>query len=118
MHNLTERQILLLKSALSFTVANVDDLIDAHWDELTQTYDSAFQHLNIADDNRDQLAEELRSLLTILQTEADIAPSDDSNLNQNGSTAGDLLKFAGCWTGDDLDQCLQFAIDNRSEAEF
>jgi hypothetical protein len=34
------------------------------------------------------------------------------------SKAGDLLKFAGTWQGDDLEDCLQSVYDNRSEAEF
>ncbi len=35
-----------------------------------------------------------------------------------GSTAGDLLKFAGTWQGDDFEECLQLVYDTRSQAEF
>lgn len=34
------------------------------------------------------------------------------------SKAGDLLKFAHTWQGDDLEYCLQAVYDNRSEAHF
>ena len=71
MHNLTSRQTLLIHLALSFTAANVDELIDAHWDEHTQQYDSSFQPLNLTDDNRDQLGEELRSILASTQATHD-----------------------------------------------
>lgn len=67
MNNPTARQFTLIRLALSFTAANVDDLIEAHWNEQTQKYD----HLNITEDNRDLLGEELRSLLTILQAEVE-----------------------------------------------
>ena len=79
MHNLTSRQILLIHLALSFTAANTDDLIDAHWNEPTQEYDFSFQQLNITDDNRDLLAEELRSLLASIHAELALkARSDDA----------------------------------------
>jgi hypothetical protein len=32
---------------------------------------------------------------------------------QQGSTAKDLLEFAGSWSGDDIRECLQFARDSR-----
>lgn len=32
--------------------------------------------------------------------------------------AGDLLKFAGTWEGNDFEECLQFVKNTRSEAEF
>ena len=35
-----------------------------------------------------------------------------------GSTAGDLLKFAGTWQGDDFEECLQLVYETRSQAEF
>lgn len=34
------------------------------------------------------------------------------------STAGSLLKFAGTWEGDDLQQCLDLAYRTRGPAEF
>gem|GEM_PF-660128 len=35
-----------------------------------------------------------------------------------GSTATDLLKFAGTWQGDDFEECLQSVYDSRLPAEF
>jgi hypothetical protein len=35
-----------------------------------------------------------------------------------GSTAEDLLKFAGTWHGDDFEECLQLVYETRSPAEF
>jgi len=35
-----------------------------------------------------------------------------------GSTAGDLLKFAGTWQGNDFEECLQLVYETRSQAEF
>ncbi len=32
--------------------------------------------------------------------------------------AGDLLKFAWTWEGDDLEECLQFVKETRSQKEF
>lgn len=37
---------------------------------------------------------------------------------KRGMKAGDLLKFAGTWQGDDLEECLQFVKDTRSKTEF
>lgn len=34
------------------------------------------------------------------------------------STARSLLKYAGTWLGDDLEECLQAVYDNRSQAKF
>ncbi|MGD2092283.1 MAG: hypothetical protein PVH61_39310 [Candidatus Aminicenantes bacterium] len=39
----------------------------------------------------------------------------DSNLNKNKSTAKDLLKFAGTWHGDDLEECLEEVYKARGE---
>lgn len=58
---------------------------------------------------------------TQLQLEQPHRRADDPNnpaILWRGSTAGDLLKFAGTWVGDDLDKCLQAVYDNRTEAEF
>lgn len=35
-----------------------------------------------------------------------------------GSTAADLLQFAGIWQGDDFEECLQSVYDTRLPAEF
>ena len=42
----------------------------------------------------------------------------DSNLNKNKSTAKDLLKFAGTWHGDDLEECLEEVYKTRGETTF
>ena len=42
----------------------------------------------------------------------------DSNLNKNKSTAKDLLKFAGTWYGDDLEECLKEVYKTRGETTF
>lgn len=35
-----------------------------------------------------------------------------------GSTAKDLLEFAGTWEGDDIRECLQLVHDSRAPVEF
>jgi len=42
----------------------------------------------------------------------------DSNHNKNKSTAKDLLKFAGTWHGDDLEECLEEVYKTRGETTF
>jgi hypothetical protein len=37
---------------------------------------------------------------------------------RRGSTGQDLLKFAGTWHGDDLEECLEFLHVTRSKAKF
>ncbi|MEH1997340.1 MAG: hypothetical protein V7L00_00930 [Nostoc sp.] len=37
---------------------------------------------------------------------------------RRGSTGQDLLKFAGTWDGDDLEECLAFLDATRSKAKF
>lgn len=34
------------------------------------------------------------------------------------STAQSLLKYAGTWEGDDLEECLRLVYENRSEVAF
>ncbi len=38
--------------------------------------------------------------------------------NLHGSTAEDLLEFAGTWSGDDIRECLQLVHDTRMPLEF
>ncbi len=40
----------------------------------------------------------------------------DSNSNQDESTAKELLKFAGTWQGDDLEECLEEVYKTRTES--
>lgn len=59
--------------------------------------------------------------VTQLQHEQSERRADDPNnpaIVWRGSTAADLLKFAGSWVGDDLEESLQAVYDNRTEAEF
>ncbi len=37
---------------------------------------------------------------------------------KRGTKAGDLLKFAGTWQGNDLEECLDFVHETRSKAQF
>ncbi len=37
---------------------------------------------------------------------------------KRGTKAGDLLKFAGTWQGNDLEECLEFVQETRSQAQF
>ncbi|PSB01666.1 hypothetical protein [Merismopedia glauca] len=37
---------------------------------------------------------------------------------KRGTKAIDLLKFAGTWQGDDLQECLKFVNETRSKSEF
>ncbi|MBW4554185.1 MAG: hypothetical protein KME35_24245 [Aphanocapsa sp. GSE-SYN-MK-11-07L] len=46
------------------------------------------------------------------------SPRQVGQLIDRHSKAADLLKFAGIWQGDDLEECLQAVYENRSEAEF
>ena len=59
--------------------------------------------------------------LNILNGEQVPRRADDSSnpaITWRGSKASDLLKFAGIWAGDDLEECRQAVYDNRTEAEF
>jgi hypothetical protein len=37
---------------------------------------------------------------------------------KRGSKAGELLKFAGTWQGNDLEDCLRLVKETRSKAQF
>ncbi|MDF5723871.1 MAG: hypothetical protein PUP91_26090 [Rhizonema sp. PD37] len=37
---------------------------------------------------------------------------------KRGTKAGDLLKFAGTWQGNDLEECLRSVYETRSQAQF
>lgn len=37
---------------------------------------------------------------------------------KRGTKASDLLKFAGTWQGEDLEECLNFVHENRSKSQF
>jgi hypothetical protein len=42
----------------------------------------------------------------------------DMSLNKDQSTAKKLLKFAGAWEGEDIEECLQEVYKVRGEATF
>ena len=44
--------------------------------------------------------------------------SSDILLSPRRSSARSLLKYAGTWIGDDLEQCLEYIYATRAEAEF
>lgn len=66
------------------------------------------------------LTSEERSLLEahLHSTPAAPSPIPDSEPILRGSTAEDLLQFAGTWEGDDLEECLQLVYKTRSKAKF
>lgn len=37
---------------------------------------------------------------------------------KRGTKAGDLLKFAGTWQGNDIEECLRLVHETRSKAQF
>ncbi|HEY9703652.1 MAG TPA: hypothetical protein V6C58_14480 [Allocoleopsis sp.] len=37
---------------------------------------------------------------------------------KRGKKAEDLLRYAGTWQGDDLEDCLRFVQENRSQTQF
>ncbi len=37
---------------------------------------------------------------------------------KRGTKAGDLLKFAGTWQGNDMEECLRLVHETRSKAQF
>jgi hypothetical protein len=37
---------------------------------------------------------------------------------KRGKKAGDLLQYAGTWQGDDLEDCLRFVEETRSQTQF
>ncbi len=61
-----------------------------------------------------------RVRLSVLE-EAPAASEPNSPVFRPGngpSTARSLLKFAGTWAGDDLEECLQLVYATRSRAKF
>jgi Protein of unknown function (DUF2281) len=76
---------------------------------------------------KELLIQEIETLPPELLTEAlnfvrdiktsHIAKQSNKN-NLRGSTAEDLLEFAGTWEGDDIRECLQLVHDTRMPLEF
>ena len=44
--------------------------------------------------------------------------NSESNPDKKKSTAKDLLKFAGTWHGDDLEECLEEVYKTRGQTTF
>ncbi|MBD2771108.1 hypothetical protein [Iningainema tapete] len=58
--------------------------------------------------------------LDSLQSKSTISPRSPRRLApiKRGTKAGDLLKFAGTWQGNDLEDCLREVKETRSKAQF
>ena len=60
-----------------------------------------------------------RVRVTILPETPDIPPKPPVFRPANGpSTARSLLRYAGTWEGDDLEECLELVYATRSKARF
>ena len=70
------------------------------------------------DDHAPHLADQMQRKLDQLEENYNAALQEENDLDQTCSTAGSLLKFANTWVGDDLQDCLEAAIQNRSESQF
>ena len=57
-----------------------------------------------------------RVRLTVLPSEA--GSGVDRSSEARVSTAASLLKYAGTWEGDDLEECLEIVRNTRSPVEF
>ncbi|MBD1893125.1 hypothetical protein [Coleofasciculus sp. FACHB-129] len=57
-----------------------------------------------------------RVRVTVLRDEPE-SPSSETPSPSN-STAESLLRYAGTWEGDDLEECLQMVYDSRAPLEF
>ncbi|MBW4622851.1 MAG: DUF2281 domain-containing protein [Cyanosarcina radialis HA8281-LM2] len=64
----------------------------------------------------DSLLAETLDFLRFLKVKHSQEPPTTSE-TQRGSTAQDLLEFAGSWSGDDIRECLQLARDSRLPLE-
>jgi hypothetical protein len=84
--------------------------------ELEGTWEEIAEHAN-------ELAGR-RVRLIVLPNEAedkgehDSKPEAEPRPETGFSTARSLLKYAGTWLGDDLEDSLQAVYDNRSQARF
>lgn len=58
-----------------------------------------------------------RVRLTVIPLQSEM-PDEKVLSETRNSTAKSLLKFAGTWVGDDLQECLQDVIASRGKAKF
>jgi hypothetical protein len=72
----------------------------------------------------DQLSPERLALVSSFLDSLQITAPENSSLPRKlspikrGKHAQDLLKHINTWQGDDLEECLDFVRETRSEAEF
>jgi hypothetical protein len=59
-----------------------------------------------------------RRVRLIVLKEAPEEPYPGIPPEERPSTAASLLKYAGTWEGDDLEECLRLAYSTRSKAKF
>jgi len=71
-------------------------------------------HTQPSDEPLAQPAQDLAAKIAEIRQRGDRAAS----VIQRGSTGQSLLKYAGTWQGDDLEECLAFVPATRSEAKF
>lgn len=67
--------------------------------------------------------ERLELVSNFLDSIQTVRPTDSSSLRKltpikRGKTAQDLLKHTGKWQGEDIEECLNYVRQTRSEAEF
>jgi type I restriction enzyme, R subunit len=104
---------------LTFQKKYVDNFQDVIYDD-----EEAYRQFSDDHDLREfvmKRAFELDYDQELIQGDPNERRADDRNnpaIVWRGSKAGDLLKFARTWVGDDLEECLQAVYENRSEAEF
>jgi len=70
--------------------------------------------LLLEDDTLAQAPEDFSAKIAEIKQRGD----KSSSVIRRGSTGQDLLKFAGTWHGDDLEECLEFIDETRSKAKF
>ncbi|MDY7013975.1 MAG: hypothetical protein SVX43_10345 [Cyanobacteriota bacterium] len=80
--------------------------------ELRQKIDQQLQTLPL-----EQLAL-VSAFLDTLQAVTHSRPLRKISPIKRGKTASDLLRLAGTWQGDDLEECRQFVRDNRTQTQF
>jgi hypothetical protein len=69
------------------------------------------QFISTTDQQWDQMA-------AIVRQEIDSSPVRKMSPIKRGKTGQDLLKLAGTWRGDDLEDCLKAVRGDRSQSQF
>ena len=62
----------------------------------------------------------ISNFLDSIQTLTNAGEFPDTELTsiKRNKHAQDLLKYANTWNGNDLEECLEFAVETRSETQF